>query len=79
MNDTITLITAMEELDLKKDAAKASNELMLGMARNKKAEGFIDFFKQVKDDEDAKKLLGITDNMTLDDFVNCYKKLCDMQ
>lgn len=79
MNDTISLITAMEELELKRDAAKASNELTLSMARNKKAQGFLDFFKEVKDDEDAKRLLGITDNMTLDDFVNCYKKLCDMQ
>ena len=79
MNDTIALITAMEELDLKKDAAKASNELMLGMARNKKAQGFLDFYKEVKDDEDTKRLLGITEDMKLEDFVKCYKMLCDMQ
>lgn len=79
MNDTISLITAMEEIELKRDAAKASNELTLSMARNKKAQSFLDFYKEVRDDEKAKQLLGITDNMTLDDFVNCYKKLCDMQ
>lgn len=79
MNDTISLITAMEELELKRDAAKASNELTLSMARAKKAQDFISFFKAVKDDDDAKKLLGITDNMKLEDFIKCYRQLCDMQ
>lgn len=78
MNDTIALITAMEQLDLQRDAAKASNELTLSMAKSRKAQDFITFFKQVKDDDDAKQLLGITDNMKLEDFVKCYKQLCDM-
>ena len=79
MEDTIALLTAMEKIDLERAAKKASNELTLSMARNKKAQGFLEFFKAVKDDDDAKQLLGITDNMKLEDFIKCYKQLCDMQ
>ena len=79
MDDTIALLTAMEKIDLERAAKKASNELTLSMARNKKAQGFLEFFKEVKDDDDAKQLLGITDNMKLEDFIKCYKQLCDMQ
>ena len=78
MNDTIALLTAMEQLDIQRDAAKASNELTLSMAKRGKAQDFISFFKAVKDDDDAKRLLGITDNMTLEDFIKCYKQLCDI-
>lgn len=78
MNDTIALLTAMEQLDIQREAAKASNDLTLSMAKSRKAQDFISFFKAVKDDDDAKQLLGITDNMKLEDFIKCYKQLCDM-
>lgn len=78
MNDTISLLTAMEQLDIQREAAKASNDLTLSMAKSRKAQDFISFFKAVKDDDDAKQLLGITDNMKLEDFIKCYKQLCDM-
>lgn len=78
MNDTISLLTAMEQLDIQREAAKASNDLTLSMAKSRKAQDFISFFKAVKDDDDAKQLLGITDNMRLEDFIKCYKQLCDM-
>lgn len=78
MNDTIALLTAMEQLDIQRDAARASNDLTLSMAKSRKAQDFISFFKAVKDDDDAKQLLGITDNMKLEDFIKCYKQLCDM-
>lgn len=78
MNDTLALITAMEQLDLQRDAAKASNELTLSMAKSRKAKDFIDFYKMVCPQGDAQKLLGINDSMSLDDFITAYKKLCDM-
>lgn len=79
MGDTIELWTKMEEMDIKRDAARVSNDLMRSLNNTKKARAFIDFYKEVCPQGDIQKLLGVSEAMSLDDFIASYKKLCDMQ